>query len=126
VATAFGFAKAARLLTPADFKSVFDAAALKLSSREVLILARPNAGFRPRLGLVVAKKHVRQAHERNRIKRVVRDSFRHHPELGGWNIIVLARGGIGALDNPALRGQIEQLWQQFNRKAAKYREAQPC
>ena len=30
----------------------------------------------PRLGLTVAKKHLKRAHDRNRIKRLVRESFR--------------------------------------------------
>lgn len=126
MATVFGFAKAARLLTPADFKYVFDAAALKISSKEVLILARANAGSQPRLGLVIAKKHVRLAHERNRVKRIARESFRHQQQLGGWDVIVLARPGIAGFDNPALRIQFDQLWQQFCRKAAKQRETKSC
>lgn len=126
MATACGFAKAARLLTPADFKRVFDAAALKISCKEILILARANAGDRPRLGLVVAKKHVRLAHQRNRVKRIARESFRHQPQLGGWDVVVLARGGIAALDNPALRGQFDQLWQQLRRKAARLGAAPSC
>lgn len=117
--TAFGFAKAARLLRPAEFKFVFDAAALKISSKEVLILARANTLARPRIGLVIAKKHVRMANQRNRVKRVIRESFRHQQALGAWDIIVLARGGIGQLDNPALQAQFTQLWQQFRRRAAK-------
>lgn len=128
MATAFGFAKAARLLNPADFKYVFDAATLKLSSKEVLILARANQRDCARLGLVVAKKHVRLANQRNRVKRIVRESFRHQRALGAWDIIVLVRGGIGELDNPALRAQFEQFWQQFRRKAAKATTAatKPC
>lgn len=123
---AFGFAKAARLLTPADFKYVFDAAALKLSSKEVLILARANRHDCARLGLVIAKKHVRLASQRNRVKRVIRESFRHQSALGAWDVIVLARGGIGELDNPVLRAQFEQFWQQFRRKAAKLAAQAPA
>lgn len=126
VAKQFAFAKSARLLTPADYKRVFDAAALKVSCKEVLILARSNQAAKPRLGLVVAKKHVRLAHERNRIKRAVRETFRHQTDLGSWDVIVLARGGIGALDNPALRAQLDQLWQQLQRRARKHRESASC
>jgi ribonuclease P protein component len=123
---AFGFAKSARLLTPSDFKYVFDAATFKISSKEVLILARANSGSGPRLGLVIAKKHVRLAHQRNRVKRIARDTFRHQQELGGLDIIVLARGGIALLDNPTLHKQFDQLWQQLCRKAIKLRDAKSC
>lgn len=126
MAKQLAFAKSARLLTPADFKRVFDAAALKISCKEVLILARANHSPNPRMGLVVAKKHVRLAHERNRVKRIVRESFRHQSLLGGWDIIVLARGGIGLLENPRLRSQLDQLWGQFRRRAEKTREMPVC
>jgi ribonuclease P protein component len=125
-ASGFRFARSSRLLTPADFKQVFDAAALKISSKEVLILARTNRHADPRLGLVIAKKHVRQANQRNRVKRIVRESFRHQLNLGGWDVIVLARGGIAQFDNPTLRIQLDQLWQQFVRKATKLRDIKPC
>ena len=121
--TQLGFSKALRLLTPADFKQVFDGADLRVSSKELLILARINRFDHPRLGLVIAKKHVRRAVQRNRIKRVIRESFRHRQAalLGaqGIDTIVLARGGADKLDNPALQRLIDGLWHQLQRKAQK-------
>lgn len=118
-----GFPKALRLLTPADFKQVFDAADLRVSSKELLILARANLVERPRLGLVIAKKHIRLANQRNRIKRIVRESFRAQQHglasARGIDAIVLARSGLDKLDNPALHTLMRQLWQQLQRKASK-------
>lgn len=118
-----GFPKALRLLTPADFKQVFDAADLRVSSKEILILARANLLNRPRLGLVIAKKHIRLAVQRNRVKRVVRESFRAQQIVlaGALSVdaIILARGGLDRLDNPALHEMMRQLWQQLQRKAQK-------
>ncbi|MFT3929298.1 MAG: ribonuclease P protein component [Spongiibacteraceae bacterium] len=117
-----GFPKALRLLTPADFKQVFDAADLRVSNKEMLILARPNRLNRPRLGLVIAKKHIRLATQRNRIKRVIRESFRVQQQTltnHGVDAIVLARSGLDKLDNPALHTLLRQLWQQLQRKASK-------
>lgn len=117
------FSKALRLLTPADFKQVFDSAELRVSSKELLILARINRFDHPRLGLVIAKKHVRRAVQRNRIKRVIRESFRHRQAalLGaqGIDTIVLARGGIDKLNNPELQHLLDGLWHQLQRKAQK-------
>lgn len=118
-----GFPKALRLLTPADFKQVFDAADLRVSSKELLILARPNLLARPRLGLVIAKKHIRLANQRNRIKRIIRESFRTQQHTlcstKGVDAIVLARNGLDKLDNPALHSLLRQLWQQLQRKTSK-------
>lgn len=116
-----GFSKALRLLTPADFKQVFDDADLRVSSKELLILARATPLERPRLGLVIAKKHIRLATQRNRIKRVVRESFRlQQAAMGGArsvDTVVLARSGLDRLDNRALHATLGQLWQQLQRKA---------
>lgn len=118
-----GFPKALRLLTPADFKQVFDGADLRVSNKELLILARSNLLHRSRVGLVIAKKHVRLATQRNRIKRVVRESFRtQHTTLldaCGVDTIVLARSGLDRLENPALHAMLGQLWHQLQRKASK-------
>lgn len=117
-----GFPKALRLLTPVDFKHVFDAADLRVSSKEILILARANFLNRPRLGLVIAKKHIRLATQRNRVKRVIRESFRLQQaqlNVRGIDTIVLARGGLDRLDNQALYNLLGQLWQQLRRKAGK-------
>jgi ribonuclease P protein component len=43
-----------------------------------------------RLGLAISKKHCRKATARNRIKRIVRESFRHHQaDLGNVDVVVI-------------------------------------
>ncbi len=118
----FSYPKSLRLLTPRDFKQVFDAAALKVSTKEVLILARLNQLDHARLGLVIAKKHVRRANARNRIKRVIRETFRLEQHLfgapaAGVDIVILARAGMDRLDNEVLHQQLPSLWRQLQRKA---------
>jgi ribonuclease P protein component len=114
----FGFDKSQRLLTPADYKQVFDQASIKVSNAEILILAIPNNLGKPRLGLVIAKKHAKRAVARNRIKRQARESFRLlHASLGGIDIVLLGRKGIGSLDQIALRQALDHLWDQLGRKA---------
>lgn len=51
--------------------------------------ARPNKLTRPRLGLVVGRRNVRRAVDRNRVKRWVRECFRALPdELEPHDIVV--------------------------------------
>lgn len=126
----FSFPKSLRLLTPRDFKQVFDAAALKVSTREVLILARANQLNHPRLGLVIAKKHVRRATARNRIKRVIRETFRHEQGRfagphAGLDVVILARSGIDRLDKKTLQQQLMPLWQQLQRKSGRQKTEPP-
>lgn len=68
------------------------AAPRRSSDRFFTVLARDNGREYPRLGIAVGKKRVRRAVTRNRIKRLVRESFRQHAAtLGGVDVVVLAR-----------------------------------
>lgn len=88
------FGKDKRLLCASDYRVVFNDAALRVGQKEFLLLARNNNRGHHRLGLAVAKKHVRLATRRNRIKRGAREAFRQLPEsLPGLDIIFLTRPG---------------------------------
>jgi ribonuclease P protein component len=116
----YAFDKSLRLLTAKDYKPVFDNAKIKASTQQVLILSRPNQREHPRLGLVIAKKHIRLAVDRNRVKRIIRESFRlHRPQLPALDIVVLARPKLGQLDNAELHATLEQLWRKLQHKSQK-------
>lgn len=111
-----GFPKRARLLTRRDFDRVF-AQATRSVDDCFTVLARPNAGDWPRLGLAIARKHARAAVARNRIKRVVRESFRHHQaELGPLDIVVLGRQGLAGRGNAELSASLERHWKRLHEK----------
>ncbi|HSC75804.1 MAG TPA: ribonuclease P protein component [Pseudomonadales bacterium] len=111
------FGKQHRLLTPKEFKAVFDGAVFKASHRSLLLLAIPcvTADASPaRLGLVVAKKHARLAVQRNRLKRLLRETFRHHKtELAGLDIVALVKPGLWQMENAAIRAVIEEQWRRL-------------
>ena len=110
------FTREKRLLTPRQFKAVFDSPSGKLPGRNVLLLVRENGLPYPRIGLVIGKKSVKLAVERNRIKRQLRETFRlHQMELTGWDIVVISRKGLADLDNPELARQFAKLWRRLSR-----------
>ncbi len=114
--TSYTFTRELRLLTPAQFKSVFTKP-IKASSAEITLLAIPNSEQHPRLGLTVAKRFVKKAHQRNRIKRIIRDNFRlHQHELPPIDIVVLVRNGVVEMDNTDLHKLVEKLWRKINRR----------
>jgi ribonuclease P protein component len=79
-----------------------------------------NTGGRtPRLGLSIAARIVGNAVRRNRIKRLVRESFRlHQHELPAVDIVVNARSGAREADNAALTRSLEKHWRTVIKQCA--------
>ena len=121
------FSREKRLLTPRQFKSVFDSPTGKVPGRNVLLLARDNDLDHPRLGLVIGKKSVKLSVERNRLKRQIRESFRlNQDSLVGWDIVIVARKGLGDLDNSELVLQLGKLWKRLARNRPRlHTQAEP-
>lgn len=115
----FALPKKNKLLNKKEFSWVFDKATYKASNRHCLILARESQIDRSRVGLVIAKKHIKRAVQRNRVKRLIRESFRYNQhQLLKIDAIVLSRNGMADLDNPAIYKMLNQLWQKIQNKAS--------
>ncbi len=124
--TLYRFSETQRLSCAADFKAVFDAALFKVHQPSFLFLAIPSALQSSRLGLVVAKKKVRRAHERNRVKRLTRESFRlHQHRIAQLDIVVMPKVGIEDVSNSDLNLQLQLAWQKLQRIAYKHAKAPP-
>ena len=118
----FRFTKSLRLLCAADFKPVFDNAPFRASHQYFLILGRLNQQAQPRLGLVMAKKHMKLAVQRNRMKRLIRESFRlQQQDLAGLDIVVLSRKGMDSLSSSEFTQQLNQQWQRIFKKVRHHR-----
>lgn len=106
------FARSQRLLSAGDYKAVFDRADFRVSHRHFLLLARLNSRIQSRLGLIVAKKHLRRAVDRNRVKRVVRNTYRLSSVAGqGVDVVFLARRGVGELSPGMQTRALQEAWQ---------------
>lgn len=113
-----GFTRQLRLTRPAEFKVMFDAAQ-RLGNRQLNILCRANGLDYARLGLIVARKHLRHANQRNRLKRQIRESFRlHQHALQGRDIVVLLRADVSKSSNAVLREQLTRGWEQVKEQCA--------
>lgn len=107
------FPRSHRLLAKAEFDHVFDKA-LKINQKHVLILFKPNHKQHARLGVIVSKRVAHDAVVRNRIKRVVRESFRHYQsKLDDLDIIVIARQQCDTLTKDDLRKGLDHLWERL-------------
>ena len=119
------FGKAKRLLNAQDYSAVFDEPDAKAFHKNLLLLAKVNNGPGHRLGLVIAKKNVRQAVQRNRIKRIAREFVRKVPDGVPLDVVVLARRGLDQLDNSQVASLFQQQWDKLARYASKIESNKP-
>ena len=104
-----------------------DGALFKASQSHFLLLAVPSDTPHSRLGFIVAKKKVRLAVDRNRIKRCVRENFRLlQSQLPAMDIVFLARQDVGRLDNDSLHESAREGFRRLARKAVKAHSAAPA
>jgi len=114
------FTRLHRLLKSSDFKYVFDRPC-KSADLYFTVLAKMNHRMHARLGLVITKKKLKLAVMRNRIKRLIRESFRHHQQpLAGVDCVVLAREETKQVNNRELLASLGKHWEQIAQRCRKY------
>ncbi|UJS25195.1 ribonuclease P protein component [Thiothrix winogradskyi] len=105
-----GFPREVRLTRGVEFQRVFQHGKRLHANGLNARAAANNVGF-PRLGMAIAKKALRRAHERNRIKRLVRESFRHHQtSLPAVDLVIMCRAEVLTMSNTDIFQQLEGLW----------------
>tara|TARA_Y100000768_G_C23799914_1_gene596657 strand:- start:31 stop:399 length:369 start_codon:yes stop_codon:yes gene_type:complete len=118
----FSFRKEARLLRPQEFREVFSSRPHRSQSQAVTIWGRPTQGESARLGIAVPKRVVSRAVDRSRLKRQIRESFRHHrAQLGNWDLVVQLRRYHPAETREQLTADLERLWRRYFRQSSKNR-----
>ena len=96
------FPRHVRVRARADFDRIFaDAKRTAAPLLAVHLLREPGPA---RLGLAVSRKVDRRAVGRNRIKRILRETFRHlQPQLTPGSYVVVARPAAAAADGATLQ-----------------------
>ena len=108
------FPRAKRLRLATEFKQVFSRAS-RVGESGITVLYCRNAIAFPRLGFAVSKKQIPTAVQRNRIKRIVKESFRRQT-LPAVDIVVMAYKTPTALTNSELRQKIQGIWAKINKQ----------
>lgn len=83
------FPRTLRLTKGYQFDAVFKHRSIAHRTECIRIIGHANGETHPRLGLIVAKRILPRAVDRNRVKRLIRETFRQRaPELPAIDLIV--------------------------------------
>jgi ribonuclease P protein component len=104
-----------RLTNPADYTRVFQEGQ-RSANGLFTVLYRPNGLGYPRLGMAIAKKQARSAVSRNRLKRLIRESFRGaKKQLSDLDIVIMARRKAETSNNALVYASLSRHWQALTR-----------
>ncbi len=110
-----------RLTAQAQFRNVFQQPVVS-SDAWFKVLARPNGLELSRLGLAVSRQVDPRAVERNRLKRIVRESFRKHygadADRHPADVVVLPRRTAVSISNAQLRARLSRHWARIDERLA--------
>jgi len=111
------FPRTARLLNGAQYAHVFKDNK-RSADRFFTLLFVKNASSPGRLGMAVSKKCAKRAVDRNRLKRLARESFRQHKHsVAGFDIVLLARPPSVAASNSSLLQSLQSHWNRISANA---------
>jgi ribonuclease P protein component len=115
----YHFQRELRLLSSHDYSHVFEKAH-KINNKAFTLLVRKNTFSHPRLGLVIAKKNLKRAHQRNQVKRLLRESFRLvSTEMDNYDLVVLTRRDIAVLSKEDIIRYRDDLIARFMKRCPK-------
>ena len=82
---------------------------------------KPNQLGLARLGMVIKKKYIKTAVERNRIKRVIREVFRLMTLFSGVDLVILVNKPEYDADKSSFRCDLEKQWAKLEKFCQRYR-----
>lgn len=110
----YSFSRHDRLLRSSEFEYVFARVKHKIRAGQFTLLVRENNYSHSRIGLIVAKRKIKKATARQRIKRLIRESFRLNKiQISHWDIICIVQSGAGQRTNPELFKDLEVAWKKL-------------
>ena len=103
---AFSLRKATDFVLPAKRVKIF-------KDSDLLIRHLNNQCDHARLGVAISKKRVKHAVKRNRVKRIIKETFRSYRlQLPSRDYLVSYRGEQTQIDTPMLNKKLVRFWQE--------------
>ncbi len=100
------------MLKKSEYNYVFEQAKKIVTTDFVLLYRKNNLGY-ARLGLALSKRIIGKAHNRNRIKRLLREAFRQ-TRLPAVDIIFLARPGVEQQAHLGINTNLSKTWKKLS------------
>ncbi|MBT3388596.1 MAG: ribonuclease P protein component [Desulfobacula sp.] len=106
----FYFPKKSRILKRSQFLYLSEHGK-KIYTDSFIALVMQSEAPNNRIGITVSKK-IGNAVERNRIKRIIREYFRHHKEMisGPKDINIIAKKGLATLSHQVIIKKLDKLF----------------
>ncbi|MBM4214596.1 MAG: ribonuclease P protein component [Gammaproteobacteria bacterium] len=106
-----GFPPSRRVLRKSDFEIAYRDGR-RLGNACFSLIVCPGSGRGPRLGLSIGARVIGNAVARNKLRRIIRESFRHaQHRLPAVDLIVGARAAAREAPATRIRESLEALWQ---------------
>lgn len=110
---AAGLPREARLCRAGDFAALRQASG-RFGGRCFSVRYRQNELGHARMGLAISKRVSKRAVERNRIKRLARESFRRiRHDLPAVDLVLMAREQAAGLPGTELLAELDALWRKL-------------
>ncbi len=118
--TGESFSRSSRLTLAGEYKLVFQNN-IRVSDDCFTLLIGKQSGSVARIGFGIAKKQLKRAVDRNRIKRLLRESFRlHQSELPNVDIVVMVRFKILQLTNKQIFARLDKHWRKVTKQCENF------
>ena len=109
----FNFPSKNRLLNKEQFDAVFQKREKQYSHCFISYVAENTEGF-PRVGVILSKKQIRLATQRNTIRRIVKESFRHAiRDLPNVDIVIIGLKNATQVSKKDFARRIAQQWEKY-------------
>ena len=109
------YPRARRLISGNEFSRVFGGAE-RSADRFFTVLAKHNELPAARLGLAISRRAAPRAVDRNRLKRLARESFRHL-DLQPLDFVVMARRDAILATNPDVRSSLDRHFRRLSERS---------
>lgn len=116
----FPFSRSSRLVKAGDYSRVFNNN-VRVGDDCFTVLIGKAESQQARIGFAIAKKQIKKAVDRNRIKRQIRESFRlNQVQLPNHDVVVMVRPKILSLNHQQIQQRLLKHWRTVANKCENF------